>query len=260
MTKKVIFIPMGPACIAAGILHMAGLRSCSFPLDWGRSGSSILRDLFILTAEECYWRHFHAPNITLEQDPVPTSTDMYDISHKSPKYGFPYFYNPHRPLGTSMEYHIRCLNRFKLVNTNPQIRKEFFFADRLDNKGETYFKDPKMALEFIATTINSSVSGEFRITLCRINTTKTTLPCVNEEYINENSRIVNVTYPLVLTDEAYHGYAVAACFPSTFFKINSIVNPLGHIYAQSIHPAFCCLREDIFGKSMLKSNQLQGSK
>jgi len=115
--------------MSAGILQSGGLRLCSYPLDWGQSGSSVLLDLFELDPEACYWRHFHQPNLSYRQ--ILTTSSSTDQSYikicpVDVLYGFPYFYNPHREMGNSKSYFLRCLSRFKSVVSNASVTKLFF--------------------------------------------------------------------------------------------------------------------------------------
>jgi len=62
-----VFISLGPSCMSAAMLDNAGFRHFSLPLDWCRSGSIQVEDLFHdFDPEEYYYRHMHSPNIAMQ--------------------------------------------------------------------------------------------------------------------------------------------------------------------------------------------------
>lgn len=230
---------MGPACMSAGILDVGRFRKCSYPLDWGQSGSSILEPLFTYPSDQLYYEFFHSPKIrlsTLRNE----QTNSFYAKEEKPLYGFPYFLNPHRPQGLSMDYHLRCINRFKSVVSNPLIRKEFLFSDRLDNPGETYFHNITEAVTYIRHIINQHVLGTYNITVCRIGTTNSSCIDIERTYL-PNICVISLRLPPSLSINYYHPYAIAACFPSSLRHNLLPVNYSGHSFSNILpSPLHCC--------------------
>ncbi len=137
------FVSLGPACITASILNEAGLRRCSYPLDWARSGGNQINDLLRISANEFYYRHVHTPSLILDQIDVPSPINnmTVELGQKDHIYGFPYFYNPHRTLGEEREYFIRCHNRLTDLVSNRNSRVCFLLSDYANRRGEDYFGD-----------------------------------------------------------------------------------------------------------------------
>ena len=60
MIGQRVFISLGPSCMSAAMLDDAGFRFFSLPLDWCRSGSIQVEDLFLeIDSLEYYYRHMH---------------------------------------------------------------------------------------------------------------------------------------------------------------------------------------------------------
>jgi len=213
---KAAFIPMGPACLAAGILKAGNLRCCSYPLDWGQSGSTILEDLFILKPNDCYYRHFHQPNRSYYQPGIgkknTCESPYHNLGELIPIYGFPYFYNPHKPLGQSREYFIRCLQRFQKVVFDDSIIKVFLYAERLDTPAERYFPDDGSHLEFIDGVLRSYVCGDWQCILVSI-AASTPYQFFDTPYTLSHFRSLTrlvVNYPSSMPLESYHPYVLAS--------------------------------------------------
>lgn len=206
---------------------MAGLRACSYPLDWGQSGSLLLEDMLRLEPRETYYIHFHRPNISFCQDVDHLKKETIPLIRAQQVYGFPYFYNPHRPVSDSQAYHLRCLYRFKNAIKNPLLHKEFLYCDRLDNVGELYFPDQSKAIDLIYGLFIKYVVPPWRVTIARIDSAITTLPNVNHSYIKDGIRLTHIRYSSHLTPEGYHPFVISALYPSVFRQSIAIADDNG---------------------------------
>lgn len=202
-----IFISLGPACMTAGILQNSGLRDKSFPLDWARSGSNQLPDLFALTPAEFYIRHIHHANISLDsfEDSYNKSTEMYSLLQRPVKYGFSYFWNPHRPMGQNKDYHLRCLERFHKVVRCNSVFKEFLLVTYPEKPGECYFLNAVDSLGWLDEIACKYMSaGSFRFTICEVIESQECLPYCHAIISHLRGRVLRVHINSALEVPYYH--------------------------------------------------------
>lgn len=199
------FISLGPACFTAGVLKHGGLRNCSFPLDWARSGGHLLPDLLTLGAEHFYYKYIHQPSIHYDLSELPSTKNNFTAGLKQveTKYGFPYFYNPHRIPGSGKDYFLRCLNRFHDAITNLTVITHFLIIDQPSNIGEKYFDEPLVCLRYIDETLRRhlSPSKQFTVSLARVVKSSNLLSSSNIAVVSKSMRNLEIFVPSQLDEE-----------------------------------------------------------
>ena len=174
-----VFVSLGPWCYAAGILQSCGLRDCSFPFDWCQSGSIQHKDILELTPEAFYYRHIHSPALFFDyyhlSEPDSNGNTLGRLDSIKPIYGYPFFYNPHRPPGLERDYYLRCLRRFHNICLDNNTRKIFLLADYIDKPGSSFLHDANQIQEYIQEHITSRCLGMTSIVIYRTQVTETPL-------------------------------------------------------------------------------------
>lgn len=165
------FMSLGPTCIAASILMQSYLRNCSYPLDWAQSGYSTLIELLRYPDEIFYYRNILSPSIHYYQTKSDTHSDYTLQSSISRNiYGFPYFYNPHRPLGdVSKDYFMRCIKRAQKLFNDRSSRIDFVLADFPDQQGNRFLDHVCDSPLNLITPLVENLSCKFRVWVVRIS-------------------------------------------------------------------------------------------
>ncbi len=162
-------ISLGPTCFAAYVLKISGLRSASFPFDWARSGSSHVEDIFQLAPEEFYFSHIHTPCQQLLQlaKPSPGNNFTAPLGPRQALWGFPYFYNPHRPIGRSRDYFMRCLKRFhEAIHSQSKI-PSFLLADHIGKPGHNFLEEPHKIARYLTEILDTNLDISYKLTILR---------------------------------------------------------------------------------------------
>ncbi|WP_115071185.1 DUF1796 family putative cysteine peptidase [Synechococcus sp. UW179B] len=164
------FVSLGPTCVPAEILKASGLRTCSFGFDWARSGSVHLQNFMSMELSSFLDCNVFRPCIELQQwlSPTDSSVNTGDVRPRTIKYGFQYYYNPHRDLRLKKthEYLRRSFSRLGSVMTDKSCEKVFVLSDYI-NKQHCEFLDKKDISEFLEETLDP-VIGDYSIVIIRI--------------------------------------------------------------------------------------------
>ena len=203
---KISHLALGPSCLSSGLLKSANLRRFSLPLDWAQSGSNQLQDLFALEPLEYYYLHMHRPNIQFAQRvlPCPGNRETADVVPVGIVYGYPFFYNPHRPLSMDREYFVRCLRRLKvLFGMGSNLFLRVLLSDHSDIEAESYFgHDHKQIATFIDSSFRS-LRCEFDVTICRIHRSDQIFANCTWSQLTESVRLAEVGVPESLGSSGY---------------------------------------------------------
>lgn len=172
--SNLIYISLGPMCRTAQILQAANLRSCSYPLDWAQSGDSSIQELFSLPAEAFYYRNIYTPSIHLRQASIPNVHNNFNASlvQEKPVIGYPYFYNPHRPLGLlSKSYFMRSLTRFWKVCGTEGNKIVFVLSDYVNDLGSELIPNHQDAINRLNEIIHPNIKATYTVVFCKIHQT-----------------------------------------------------------------------------------------
>jgi hypothetical protein len=107
---------------------------------------------------------------------------LFPTSFFSDFYGYRYFYNPHRPLGMSEEYHLRTIERFKFAIGDRGSRLNFVLADYPDCKGSRFLDRLCEHNQLLQSTIANHCCASFRIWALRISHSGDQLSMPSVEY------------------------------------------------------------------------------
>ena len=208
--KYQTFIPLGPSCAATGILKWTNLRRFSYPLDWTRSGSAHLEDLFRLKPDEYFFKHISTPNIQLVSDAPPSvqNNSTSSLSINLPVYGYNYFFNPHKVPSALKRHSQRCLERFASVTSRTDVYLNFLMAvDGNLRTNEESLDNFELIATFLFNVISRYVSCErFNITLCSCFTKNIPLVEINKLDIFDQARYVKLYLPTLFTGPASGEY------------------------------------------------------
>jgi len=199
-----IHISLGPTCLPAHILKTCGLRNASYPLDWAHSGSTHFSDLLKLEPVEFYWAHVHKPSIQfVQQDDPALRRDCTSLLKPRPSiYGYEYFYNPHRVLGSNMGYHMRTICRFKDALSGGVERLSFLLADYVSKPGGIFFDNPLAQLRFIDESLQEACRSRFNIVMLRVAFLGRSQRVVSHkvERLSATASVLSIALPQVLDD------------------------------------------------------------
>lgn len=187
-----IHISLGPMCRTAQILQAANLRSCSYPLDWAQSGDATIEELFMLPSEAFYYRNIYTPSIHLNQESIPNFQNNFNASleQRKPVFGYPYFYNPHRPLGLiSKSYFIRSLTRFWEACGTEANKIVFVLSDYVNDFGLELIPNHQDAVNKLNKIIYPNIKAAYTIVFCKIhqNLSDNCLSKWNLQSLSENN-------------------------------------------------------------------------
>ena len=211
--KYQTFISLGPSCASAGILKWSNLRRFSYPLDWSRSGSWHLEDLFNLTPEEYYIKHISTPNIQLKPKSPPGPDNHFTSSLIVPEqiYGYNYFFNPHKTPSALKSYSIRCLKRLSLALSRNDVYLNFLMAvDGNIGTREESLDKPELIGSFISQVISTYVSPKrFGVSLCLCLTHDYAYVAYEQTQLSQNVRYVSLLLPNALNGAAHYRDSIA---------------------------------------------------
>ena len=154
-----VYVSLGPACFTASVLKYAKFRRFSLPFDWARSGSGQWEDSFELSPEEFYIKNIATPNHRMVQvgDPEMDQDKMSELRYEIPKYGYPYFFNPHIKIGHDKRYMLRCLERLKLIYAAKDTLIIFVLSKHKNKpEEEGYFMIGKQLIEYFEQRLSLS--------------------------------------------------------------------------------------------------------
>jgi len=162
--RKVEFISLGPWCHTAGILRSCDLRNCSYPFDWCQSGFIQHSEVLKLNPREFYYRHMHNPTMHFEYheltEPDTIGHTLGKLERVMPRYGFEFFYNPHRKHGQEIAYFLRCLRRLREVCSDSSVSKVFVLADYIDKPGNTFLSHSHEVAHLVEDNILNNALGK----------------------------------------------------------------------------------------------------